>query len=102
MNEKTKIKRALESLPYEVLVQWSNGTDDTDFLLVKATEIAEEESTSIIKVILDFAEETLLTYEEGGDNRHINYEMKNDDYETWLQERKEIKAYIRKLKGYLD
>ena len=101
MNEQTKIKRALESLPYEVLTQWSIGTDDTDVLLKNATDISKDEGVSILKIMLEFAEETLSTYEDGGDNRHINYDMRLDDYETWIQERKEIKKYIRKLKSYL-
>ena len=100
MDEQTKIKRAIESLPYEILAQWSDQSDDSDLLLRKAAKIAEGEGTSIIKTLLMFAEETLSTYEGDGDNRHINYDLKNYEPETWARERKEIKAYISRLKRY--
>ena len=101
MKESAKLERALQSMPWEVIVQHSNGTDDIEVLAERATEAATEENTSVLNVLLTYAKETLETYEGGGDNRHVNYEMKEDDPETWKTERSEIKQYIKKLEKYI-
>ena len=95
--EKVTFENLINSLPYEVLVQWSKQTDDIEVFIESIEEISNDENISILEALLYCTKETLGTYEGNGDNRHINYDLKFEDKETWLSERKEIKAFIRKI-----
>lgn len=97
MNELTKIERAIRTMPYEIIAQNSNGTDDVEVLIKNA----ETEGTPLLQYLLEVSKETLSTYQDGGGNTHVNYEMQEDDYSRWVKECKELKLYIAKLKNYL-
>ena len=100
MNENIKIERLMKVLPYEILVQYSSGTDNSDVFLENMNKIAEEDGTDVLNVMLWAAQETLYTYDSELLS-HLNYEMKFEHPDEWTAERKEITAFIRKVKSYI-
>ena len=94
---KVTFENLISSLPYEILAQWSKQTDDIEVFIESIEEMSKEENISILEALLYCSKETLETYEGDGDNKHINYDLKFEDRERWLSDRKEIKAFIRKI-----
>lgn len=97
-----KIERALNTMPWEIIVQYSRATDSIDVLERYAKLEAIEENKTLLEVLYQYSIETLETYEcelLG----HINYFMQfeHEEYGTWKRERNEVKSYIKKLQGYL-
>lgn len=91
------VEKMLQIVPYEIVVHYSSQTDNINVLKENAQKEALEENKTVLEVLLTYAMETLETYEcelLG----HLNFEMKEEDPDTWKKERKEIKSFINELK----
>lgn len=100
MKESIKLERAFGSIPFEIVVQYSDQTDNIDVLKEKAAKEAEEEGITVLEVLRNYTLEVIETYELELLG-HVNYDMRDDDPDTWKKELNEIKRYLKKLEHYI-